>query len=33
METIQRCFAGAGLVDVQLNRGYNGINAQGKRRT
>src|SRR5271155_3210734 len=31
METVQRWFADAGFVDVQLQRGYNGINAKGKR--
>ena len=31
MDAVQRWFADAGLVDVQLQRGYNGINAKGKR--
>ena len=31
METVQRWFADAGFTDVQLKRGYNGINAKGKR--
>jgi SAM-dependent methyltransferase len=31
METVQQWFADACLVDVQLVRGYNGINAKGKR--
>ena len=32
MDTVQRWFAEAGLVDVELKRGYNGINAKGKRK-
>jgi SAM-dependent methyltransferase len=31
METVQQWFADACLVDVQLERGYNGITAKGKR--
>lgn len=31
MEDVRRWFERAGLVDVQLKRGYNGINAKGKR--
>jgi SAM-dependent methyltransferase len=31
METVRKWFADAGLVDVKLQRGYNGINAKGKR--
>jgi SAM-dependent methyltransferase len=31
METVQQWFADAGLIDVQLKRGYNGINAKAKR--
>jgi len=31
MEVVQRWFEDAGLVDLQLKRGYNGINAKGKR--
>jgi SAM-dependent methyltransferase len=33
MDTVQRWFAEAGLLDVELKRGYNGINAKGKRRS
>jgi SAM-dependent methyltransferase len=32
MDTVQRWFAAAGLIDVELKRGYNGINAKGKRK-
>ena len=31
MEDVRRWFKKAGLVDVQLKHGYNGINAKGKR--
>jgi len=31
MEEVQRWFEDAGLVEVQLKRGYNGIDAKGKR--
>ncbi len=31
METVQQWFVDSGLVDVELKRGYNGINAKGKR--
>ena len=31
MEDVRRWFEEAGLVEVQLTRGYNGINAKGKR--
>jgi SAM-dependent methyltransferase len=31
MEDVQRWFAQSGLVDVELKRGYNGINAKGRR--
>ena len=31
MEDVQRWFEEAGLVEIQLKRGYNGINAKGKR--
>jgi len=31
VETVQRWFADAGLVDVEPKRGYNGINAKGER--
>ena len=31
MEDVRKWFDDAGLVDVQLRRGYNGINAKGKR--
>jgi SAM-dependent methyltransferase len=31
MEDVRRWFEKAGLVDVQLKHGYNGINAKGKR--
>jgi SAM-dependent methyltransferase len=31
MEDVREWFGQAGLIDVQLKRGYNGINAKGKR--
>ena len=31
MEDVRRWFQEAGLVEIQLKRGYNGINAKGKR--
>lgn len=31
MEDVQRWFAESGLVEVELKRGYNGINAKGRR--
>jgi SAM-dependent methyltransferase len=31
MKTVEKWFADAGLIDVELKRGYNGINATGKR--
>jgi SAM-dependent methyltransferase len=31
MEDVQQWFDGAGLVEVEVKRGYNGINAKGKR--
>ena len=31
MEDVQKWFTDAGLVEVELKRGYNGINAKGKR--
>src|SRR5260370_41158688 len=31
MEDVRQWFEHAGLIDVQLKRGYNGINAKGKR--
>jgi SAM-dependent methyltransferase len=31
MEDVQKWFEEAGLVEIQLTRGYNGINAKGKR--
>jgi hypothetical protein len=31
MEDVRRWFENAGLVDVQLKRGYNGINGKGRR--
>ncbi|MFZ3216184.1 MAG: class I SAM-dependent methyltransferase [Candidatus Acidiferrales bacterium] len=31
MEAVRRWFEEAGLLDVELKRGYNGINAKGKR--
>jgi SAM-dependent methyltransferase len=31
MKDVQRWFAQSGLVEVQLKRGYNGINAKGRR--
>jgi hypothetical protein len=31
MEAVLYWFADAGPVDVELKRGYNGINAKGKR--
>jgi hypothetical protein len=31
MEDVRRWFEQAGLVNVQVKRGYNGINAKGMR--
>jgi hypothetical protein len=31
MDDVQRWFEEAGLVEIQLKRGYNGINAKAKR--
>jgi hypothetical protein len=31
MEDVQHWFEEAGLAEVELKRGYNGINAKGKR--